>query len=236
MPNTLGLDDESDPVGVVQHLERVFDISVSDDDEVNRISKVGEFYDFLLKIIPPNDADAKCASAMTFYRIRSALQQLGYGAGLAPASDISVLEHGRTKANLNDLEKESGLVMPQVASSRTGRLGSLCGFFATLIGVFCLQPGLAFALLGILAGGIVAGLVNHFDPGRLPAGCKTLGGLTRVVAAENYGRLVKMGARHRSEDIWENLTTALSHHGLPKSEITRETFFLQSQFDKQASA
>ena len=51
----------------------------------------------------------------------------------------------------------------------------------------------------------------------------------------NYGRLVKMGARHRNEDIWANLVEALSHYALPKSDITRETFFLQSQLKKRSA-
>jgi hypothetical protein len=236
MPNTLGLDDDLDPVEVVRHLEQVFDIAVSNE-EAERIFKVGEFHDLLLQKIPQNDADRKCASAMTFYRIRSALHRLGYGDGLTPASDIRALERGRTKTNLRNLEKEAGLYMPKTASTRIGRRVSLCGFIVTLVGVFSLQAGFATALLGILAGIVVAVIIlGYFDPGRLPVNCETLGGLTKVVAAKNYGDLIKMGARHRSEDIWENLIEALSHYALPKSEITRETFFLRSQLKKHASA
>jgi acyl carrier protein len=69
MPNTLGLDDDLEPVEVVRHLERIFDIRVSNE-EAESIFNVGEFYDLLLDKIPSNDADRKCASAMTFYRIR----------------------------------------------------------------------------------------------------------------------------------------------------------------------
>ena len=51
----------------------------------------------------------------------------------------------------------------------------------------------------------------------------------------NYGRLVNMGARHRDEDIWVNLVEALCHYALPKPDITRETFFLQSQPKKRST-
>jgi hypothetical protein len=236
MPNTLGLDDDLDSVEIVHHLERVFDITVSKE-EAARIVKVGEFHDLLLQKIPQNDADRKCASAVTFYRIRSALHRLGYGDGLTPASDIRALERGRTKVNLRSLEKEAGFYMPKTTSTRIGRRRSLCGFIVTLVGVFSLQPGFAAAFLGVLAGtGVAAIIFGYFDPGKLPTNCETLGGLTKVVAAENYGRLIKMGARHGSEDIWENLIEALSHYALSKSEITRETFFLRSQLKKSASA
>lgn len=48
----------------------------------------------------------------------------------------------------------------------------------------------------------------------------------------NYGRLVKMGARYRDEDIWDNLVEALSGYA-PKPEISRETLFQQSQIQKR---
>jgi hypothetical protein len=236
MPNALGLDDDLDPVEVVRHLERIFDITVSND-EAKRIFKVGEFYDLLLEKIRPNDADRKCATAMTFYRIRSALRRLGYGDGLIPASDTRALERGRTRTNLKNLEKGVGLRMPKAVSTRIGRFASFCAFVVTLAGVFSLQPGPASAFLGILAGMVLAGVaLKYFDLGELPANCETLGRLTKVVAAGNCGRLVKMGARHGNEDIWESLMEALSHYALPKSEITRETLFLQSQLKKRASA
>jgi hypothetical protein len=62
----------------------------------------------------------------------------------------------------------------------------------------------------------------------------TLADLTKAAAAMNYGRLLKMGARHRDDDIWDNLVEALSNYALPKPDITRETFFLQSQLKKRS--
>jgi hypothetical protein len=122
--------------------------------------------------------------------------------------------------------------MPETVPTPIGRVGSLCGFVATLAGVFSLQPGLASASLGMLAGLIAAGaILKYLDPGKLPANCGTLADITKMVAVRNYGRLVKMGARHSNDNVWETLVEALSHHALPKSEITRDTFFLQSQFE-----
>jgi hypothetical protein len=235
MPNTLGLDDDLDGVEVVRELERVFDVKVSNE-EAERIFTVGEFHDLLLSKLPPNEADRRCATAMTFYRIRSALRRLGYGDELTPASDMRVLERGRTKTNLRKLEVESGLHMPGTVSTRIGRRVAFCGFVVTLATVFSLQPGFASALLGIMIGLImVVVTLKYGDPGKLPANCSTLADLTRAAAAMNYGRLVKMGARHRDEDIWDNLVEALSHYALPKPDITRETFFLQSQLKKRST-
>jgi hypothetical protein len=235
MPNTLGLDDDLDGVEVVRNLERIFDVKVSNE-EAKRIFTVGEFHDLLLSKLPPKEADKKCATAMAFYRIRSALRRLGYGDKFTPASDMRILECGRTKSNLRKLEVESGLRLPGTISTRLGRFAGLLGFVMTLIIVFSLQPGFASAFLGVIIGLTLAGaILKYGDPGKLPLNSSTLAGIARTAAAMNYGRLVKMGARHRDEDIWENLAEALAGYALPKPEITRETFFLRSQLEKRSA-
>jgi hypothetical protein len=96
------------------------------------------------------------------------------------------------------------------------------------------------ALAGAVNGfvvGLIAALVflGWVDPGRLPENCTTLGSLVQQVAALNYGRLMKMGARHRDGDIWENLTELLSCYALPKAEITRDTVLLEKMFRERAA-
>ncbi len=230
MPNTLGLDDDLDAVEVLCDLERIFDVKVSDEEAV-RVLTVGEFHDLLLSKISANEAERKCPSAMTFYRIRSALRRLGYGQDLIPASDMRILERGWTKSNLERLEEEFGLHLPVAQLTRGGCVASLCFFFVALAGVYSLQPGIPSVLLGSLFGLVASVIIMYIDPGKLPINCTTLADFTKETTALNYGFLIKMGARHSSEDIWENLVTVLSRYAypLPKSEITRETYFLQSR-------
>ena len=124
--------------------------------------------------------------------------------------------------------------MPRAASTRVWRLIALSIFVMIPILAFLLRPNLASIFLGIMVGFfVVGGILNFGDPGQLPPHCRTLADLTRTVTAMNYGRLVKLGARHRDEDIWDNLVQGLSGYELHKSEITRETFFLQSRFRKR---
>jgi hypothetical protein len=196
---------------------------------------VGEFYDLLLTKISPNDADGKCASAMAFYRIRSALRRPGQGDHLGdrltPASDIRVLERGGTKANIRKLEASCGLDLPYPVITRAGCIAALGVFVAIMAASFFFPVlGSASGALGFIAALIAAfGILIGVDPGMLPANCRTLGDLSIRAAAMNYGRLVKMGARHRDGDIWETLTEVLSCCELPKAEITRETVFLRSR-------
>jgi hypothetical protein len=243
MPNTLGLDDDLDGVEVVRDLQLFFDIKVSNE-EAERIFTVGEFHDLLLRKIPGNEADRKCAGAMTFFRLRGALRRLGYGQEFTPASDMRILERGSAKSNLKELERESGLDLPKAVVTRIGCLAALFCFFAiSTIGILCLLPAPPGSLLALLAGSAVllgplaaGAIIKYIDPGRLPANCATLADLTKKTALINYGRLIRMGARHRDDDIWDNLLEAPSRYALPKSEITRETFFLHSQLKKNAVA
>jgi hypothetical protein len=236
MPNTLGLDDDLDGVEFVRDLERIFDVEVSNS-EAESISTVGELCDLLVSKIPTNDVDRKCATAMAFFRLRGALRRLGYEHALTPTSKMLTLKCGGTKSLLRRLQKELDLRLPDAVPTRIGCAASLCCFFVVLSGVFSLQPGVPSALLGSLFGLFAASaVIIHVDPGQLPRNCRTLGDLAQKTAALNYGRLIKMGARHDSDDIWENLVEALSRYALPKAEITRETYFLRSQLKKNLAA
>jgi hypothetical protein len=172
---------------------------------------------------------------MTFYRLRSALRRLGYGHKLTPASDLRVLERGRTKSNLEKLEVETGLRLPRSGPTSLANRAALFGFIVTWLVVFALQPSADTAVLGLVLGLAIVDAIFRFDPGKLSESDSTLAGFTRATTAMNYGRLVKMGARPRDKDVWDNLVEALSCY-LPRPEITRETFFLESQLRNRSTA
>jgi hypothetical protein len=222
MTSTLGLDDDLDGVEFVKNIEKAFDIKFTNE-EVERTSTVGEFYDLLRRKIPANDADKKCASAMTFYRLRQGLDRMGFGRRLSPSSDLHVLERGRTKSNFKTLEAETGLRLPSPAPTNS----SLFGCLAVAV-LFCAAP-----FLFVASGWIVLLIVPAWaaiiwlEPGKLPKDCATLGGLTRRTAALSYGRLIKSGASSSDNEMWKTLIELLSDYALPKSEITRDTVFLQ---------
>jgi hypothetical protein len=238
MTNTLGLDDDEDAGDVVLLVERAFDIKFSPK-EMEEILTVGAFYDLLLTKIPSNDADRKCASAMAFYRLRSALRRLGCGDVLTPASDTRALERGEAKA-MRQLEAECGLHLPWEITP-AGCAAAL-GIFATIMVASCVTAAMAAesVVTGAAVGFVLAVpaalvFLATVDPHRLPTSCATLGDLARRAAAMNYGRLVKMGARHRDGDVWENLTELLSCYALPKAEIARETVFLRKVFEQRTA-
>jgi hypothetical protein len=232
MPNTLGLDDDLDGVELLQDLERIFDVQVSNE-EATRMMTVGDLFDLLVRKIPPNNVDQKCTSAMAFYRLRRAIRDLGYGDAPVPSSDVRFLDQGNLRARLKNIEHASGLALPSVGATVPGCIGALIVLIAVPVLAYQIFPSAVSVVFGLLAGIIAGGAVlRYIDPGRLPKDCKTLGDLAQKSAALSFGRLAKEGGRHSDQDIWENLVEALSCYRLAKSEINRDTFFLQSQLKK----
>jgi hypothetical protein len=236
--NSLGLDDDLDGVELVQNLEKAFEIQIADS-EAESILTVGQLYDLLLQKIPANESNRKCASAMAFYRLKRALKGLGYEAP-SPSTGLSFLEGRGAKISFKKLEHETGLRLPRPELSYGGFFGCLA-----VVIIFCVVLGFSAFLhrryfsgingFTVVVVFIVVGWgILYFDPGKLPKSCSTLGGLARKVAALNYGRFIKTGANHRDSEIWNNLLELLSEYALPKSEIGRDTYFLQSQFRKNA--
>lgn len=232
MRNTLGLDDDLDGVELVRDLERIFDVEISNN-EAESIFTVGELYDLLVTKIPANEVDRKCATAMAFFRLRGALRRLGCEQTLAPAFEMHSLRLGRMKSILKRLERDLELRLPSTKPTRIGYAASLFCFLVGLVGALSFHPSVPPILVGLFAARAV---IIYVDPGQLPKNCRTLGDLAQKTAALNYGRLIKMGARHGRDDIWENLVEALSRYELPKAEITRETYLLQSQVKKNRAA
>ena len=83
--------------------------------------------------------------------------------------------------------------------------------------------------IGVAAGMLGLTLVL-LDPGRLPADCRTQGGLARKIAVLNFGHLHAQGAKARDRDLWAALVEILSEYTLlPKAEIHPGTLILRRQ-------
>jgi hypothetical protein len=192
MPNTLGLDDDLDSVDIVKELDRVFDVTLSVE-EAEATMTVGDLYDLLLRKILPGDGEGKCTTAMTFYRIRRALRSLGYGDDLEPATNLSFLEQGGIGSNLRKLAAEADLHLPAKAGTpMAGWIALACVFLAPVM-TFWLEQTLSSTATGLALGVLTVLVVLGCDPGRLPANCRTLGGISQRAAIMNYGRLAKNG-------------------------------------------
>lgn len=233
MANTLGIHDD-EALNLVRDIEKAFDVNIGKESE--SILTVGQLHDLLLRKIPLRDTDKKCASAVAFYRLKQGIKTLGLDVQAAPSADLRQLEINGAKNSLRALEKETGLRLPEPGFTRLGLFGlytSLFSFFA--FAGFSIYHPLDFWHL-ILVVIFLAGItIARLTPGKLPKSCSTLGKLAEKTAALNYGDLIKLGASHSDKQIWKNLVALLQNDILSASEITRDTFFSQSQLSKKIS-
>ncbi|BCW90669.1 hypothetical protein sos41_38430 [Alphaproteobacteria bacterium SO-S41] len=231
--NTLGLDDDLDSVELVHEIEAAFGIKISNP-EARQLETVGALFDLLLAKLPESSAGEKCASAMAFYRIRRGLKALGYDETFTPSSSLAFLEAEGAKRRFRDLEKETGLRLPGPrAAPGAIFMGGGWVLICTVLGIVVDQRWfLGIAPVCVL---LVLDLITRLHPGGLPRNCATLGELTKKTALINLGQLIQKGACRNDQVVWDALIKLLSIYDLPPSEISRDTYFLQSQLRQTAA-
>lgn len=229
MMNTLGLDDELDTVEVVSSLETSFSIQFTVA-EVSAWRTVGDIYSTLrIRFSNSGKRAGRCATAMTFYRLRRALSDLSIDTRLRPETPVKGLTTLTTKALFKQISARAGLRLPRPRVALWGTLGawSILASFVGLASAAVFAPYLW--LLPMLAAALGIMLLR-LDPGDIPFDCQTLGDLSRKVTGLNFGKLSNEGAELQDKDLWNALVEVLSEDTfLPKLEIRPETLLLQKQ-------
>jgi hypothetical protein len=214
---------------LVANLETSFSIRFTDA-EVSAWRTVGDIYGILRSRVPSSGKRAgRCATAMTFHRLRRALSDLSIDATLRPDTPMKGVAAFTTKALFNQIRARSGLRLPRPRVALWGTLGAWF-ILASVIGLITTAVfGPQLWLVPVFAAALGIVLVR-LDPGEVPPDCQTLGDLSSKVAGLNFGKLSQEGAEPRDKDLWNALVEVLSEDTLlPKSEIRRETFLLQKQ-------
>lgn len=229
MPNSLGLDDELDPVEVIVNLQKSFSVQFTEG-ETGALRTVGDIYSVLRnRVSNSGERTARCATAMTFYRLRSAFVEQSIGAKIKPNTRVKDLTSFTATALFGHLSARSGLRMPKRRLALAGTIGAM-SIFAGLIGLSAAAISESHLWpIPLLVAGLGVMLIC-LDPGQIPADCQTIGDLSRKVAGLNFGKLLAEGAEPRDRDLWNALVEVLSEDSLlPKSEIRPETLLLQKQ-------
>lgn len=226
MRNTLGLDDDLDPVKLREALEAAFGMRFSAT-EAAACGTVGDVFQVVRNRFPsPRSGAGGCATAMAFYRVRRALPKPDVPFRLAPSTQVDAVTGIHTRMWLKELGQRSGLRGPQWKATLVGQAGTLLMvvglvwlLLTALVARHLWPTGAAASMLGFV--------LIRVDPGKLPADCQTLGGLARKVAGLNFGGLYAQGAKARDQDLWDALVEVLSEYTLlPKAEIYPGTLLL----------
>lgn len=220
MPTSLGLCGDLDDVALIEDVEDAFGFRLPDD-EAGLCRTVGDLFALVEARLPDNTSAGRCATAMTFYRLRRALQP-ATTIVLRPDTPVTALEPIPLKELQRIIRQECGLRPP------TGRL-VLWGQFALLGAV--VAPFLAIVLPWWLAAAafFLACAIFRFAPHELPD-TMTFGDLVREVSTRNVGTLARQGARLRASEAWDAFRNIMADHTLlPKDLIERDTLLLDPE-------
>ena len=209
----LDLAGDGDELDLILAIEESFGVEL--DDEAEGWRTVGDIADWLEGRVGARSSGPRCASAMTFYRLRAALGDRR----LTPESRLAECLPGSPDAALKRLAEQTKLRLPATRPGLLGRIGAwlLFAAFAALFGLlFGLSP---WVVAGLAAAGLV---LVHLDRGEHPVA--TLGQLAEAAAASNQSRLAALGARQDRDTVWRSLVRlAEEHAGAAPGTVGRET-------------
>jgi len=237
MQNTLGLDDDLDPVEAVAGLEKAFALTIGDNEAV-ACKTVGDIYDLLhARFAEQMGTGGTCMTSMAFYRLRKALRCMHPGGDFRPSTSLTQCAGSNARSFLRQLGQDSGLRMPGPQGRWVTAIGCVlvvAALLAFVLAAIVRTPIWIVAAVGVLVVGIA---MARLDPGFLPDDCTTLGGLATKVSALNFGKFALSGGTVRADGLWEALTEVLSEWSdMPRADIRRDTFILQTQLDEVRSS
>lgn len=229
MPNTLGLDDDLDPVEALFSLEKAFALDISDAEAVACVT-VGDIYDLLeTRFAARMGAPGSCMTSMAFYRLRRVLREMRPDLDCRPDTALAIYAGRNARGFLNQVRRSGAMRMP---GPQARWLGGVGGFLAvaSLVSLVVAAINGVMVLCGVALVLMVLGAaVIRLDPGALPADCATVGDLAIKASTLNYGSLASSGGAVRAKDLWDAMAEVLAEHSdLPASAMRRDTLILQS--------
>jgi hypothetical protein len=221
----LHLDDELGDVWLLEAVEAAFAIKFTSD-ELSLCDTVGGLFDivmlkFSVKTSNRGFERIPCPTALTFYRLRSALRRAGYSDRLTPSTDLNLLYRRGSAERLHQaLGRETGLRLPDT-ELHPEAVVFLLFLVAASLGL-TLTVG---SMMPILAGiGLATGLA-YLLPRQLPDRIATTKDFVRYSTALNFAELAQQTGGARQRDVWTALTSLISEvaDSGPYSLIGRET-------------
>jgi hypothetical protein len=229
-PNTLGLWGDGDDIDLIVDIELSFGLAFPHD-EILEWDTVGDIYDDLKsRLNTGHGRAAGCATATAFRRLRKCFFHFGNFQKISPRTRLSDLKVKSVRNFYRQLKEDAGLRAPM---ARLGWVGTF-GIIFILSGIAVIFALLALsksawllpALVPVLPGIVMV----RFGAWHFPEDCKTVGDLSKRIAALNFRVLTSEDAAVRDSDLWAALVEILIEAGpLTKPEIRPETLLMKNQ-------
>jgi hypothetical protein len=216
------IDLDDDFIDVIIALEESLGVKFPDE-AFAHIHTLGELHDLIYQEAEKlNRGGNKCATSMSFYRLKAAIHRTGSPRRLSPSTPLRTLTDLDYRAVTRRLGDWSA---PELSISGFGCLMAVALVLLINVPVFFAFGGWAF-LTGLLSAIFLLAIAARFFPARLPEQ-KTVGELASSLAARNLHRLATEGAALTPQTVWKAITQIVADQmGIEPKRLSRESRFI----------
>lgn len=228
---TVDLDPQDGDIAVFCELQQVFDIKLTQAD-VGDWRTVGDIYDTLVALLADRRDGDRCATAMSFYRVRTALG--GRAAAVDRHTPLAPLVGENPRRWRRSIARAMALRMPSFVLTGLGTVALLISIAAVvvLIGAAIARSGTVIIVAVLVTGAAIA--MVRADKCRVPEHLRTLGDFAQAVARANLGTLADQGARLRDRDIWDALCAIIADEtGVAAADIGPDSYLFGHVLQKE---
>ena len=216
------IDMDDDFIDVIIALEESLGLKFPDE-AFARGRTLGELHDLVYQEAEKlNRGGNKCATSMSFYRLKAAIHRTGSPRKLStsmPLRALTDLDYRAVTRRLGDWSA------PELSISGFGCLMAVALVLLINVPVFFALGGWAF-LTGLLSAIFRLAIAARFFPASLPEQ-KTVGELASSLAARNLNRLAEEGAALTPPTVWKALTQIVADQiGIEPKRLSRESRFI----------
>jgi hypothetical protein len=208
-------EDTCELIGTIEHSFRV----KFTEDELNCAWTLGTMGQIIFKKLK-HPVGAQCLNAITFYRLRRTFMEL-FGTPrikMSPATSLCELMPWKTrKKQWRSIQDHLDYILPKLMWPVWLLVIALVFTGSALYFLFGLAPLRAMGSVSVLAGivGFVALLVPVcfvLNPvaREFPSGCVTLGDLTKLILARNYGQIAARHGMSSEKEVIQSLVVLVA--------------------------
>jgi hypothetical protein len=180
------------------------------DDDLGYLFTAEDLFEEVMYRRAGSTAAERCDTAMLFFRLRGNLARLNPRIKVTPSTRLQGFARMSPKRLAMRLARESGLAMPDVLPGKLGCASFIVGFIGAPLAWWLIDV-VAFAGIALLAC-----VMMLADRGGYWAEWKDVWSLVDAIARKNVARKDAMGARARTEDLWQRYAEILALSAMPE--------------------
>lgn len=210
MANTLDLVGDGDDVDIIMEVQSAFGVAIGDREAAGCLT-VGDVHRLLTeKLGADYEKRSVCLSAVSFYRLRRALQEISGLRRIMPKTRLDhVIGARQFGPILKKLQEQTGLMMPYCELGPLASSVLLLLAFTSPVAAIAFAPSMGYWTVSWLLGWLLIGPLYNIADQFPPGDCPDVGSFAKRVAGLNYGLLsAEFGVCH-PDDVMNALVEVI---------------------------